>query len=59
MACRTSGKPLSVAPTIQKSSFFQLCTFQVGSFNYAMDRIVFLDEFVPTEKDRVRSILGE
>jgi hypothetical protein len=37
----------------------QLCTFQVGSFNYAMDRIVFMDEFVPTEKDRVRSILGK
>ena len=30
---------------------------QVGSFNYAMDKIVFKDEFIPTKEDAVRSIL--
>ena len=30
---------------------------QVGSFNYAMDKIVFRDEFIPTKEDAVRSIL--
>ena len=35
----------------------QVCTFQVGSFNYAMDKLIFEDEFVPTKEEAVRSIL--
>ena len=30
---------------------------QVGSFNYAIDKMVFLDEFVPAKKDSVKSVL--
>ena len=37
--------------------FTQVCTFQVGSFNYAMDKLIFEDEFVPTKEEAVRSIL--
>ena len=35
----------------------QVCTFQVGSFNYAMDKLIFKDEFTPAKEDAVRSIL--
>ena len=38
-------------------TFTQVCTFQVGSFNYAMDKLIFEDEFVPTKEEAVRSIL--
>ena len=30
---------------------------QVGSFNYDMSRMVFINEFVPNEKDAIQSIL--
>ena len=35
----------------------QVCTFQVGSFNYAMDKLIFDDEFIPVKEEAVRSIL--
>ena len=35
----------------------QVCTFQVGSFNYAVDKLIFTDEFIPVKEDAVRSIL--
>jgi len=35
----------------------QVCTFQVGSFNYAIDKLIFRDEFTPTKEQAVRSIL--
>ena len=35
-----------------KSSFLQ-----VGSFNYDMSRMVFINEFVPNEEDAIQSIL--
>ena len=38
-----------------KSSF--LCFLQVGSFNYDMSRMVFINEFVPNEEDAIQSIL--
>ena len=31
--------------------------FQVGSFNYAIDKLIFRDEFTPTKEKAVRSIL--
>ena len=31
--------------------------FQVGSFNYGMEQIVFKNEFVPDKKDAIKSIL--
>ena len=34
-----------------------LFCFQVGSFNYDMSRMVFINEFVPNEKDAIQSIL--
>ena len=34
-----------------------MCTFQVGSFNYAMDKLIFDDEFIPVKEEAVRSIL--
>ena len=37
--------------------YFQVCTFQVGSFNYAMDKLIFADEFIPVKEEAVRSIL--
>ena len=30
---------------------------QVGSFNYDMSRMVFINEFVPNEEDAIQSIL--
>ena len=33
-----------------------LC-LQVGSFNYDMSRMVFINKFVPNEKDAIQSIL--
>ena len=31
--------------------------FQVGSFNYGMDQMVFKNEFVPNEEDAIKSII--
>ncbi len=31
--------------------------FQVGSFNYDMSKMVFVNEFVPKEEDAIKSIL--
>ena len=35
----------------------QVCTFQVGSFNYAINRMVFRDEFIPVEESSLKSVL--
>ena len=35
----------------------QVCVFQVGSFNYATNKLVFRDEFIPVKEEAVRSIL--
>lgn len=35
----------------------QRCRFQVGSFNYDMSKMVFVNEFVPNEADAIKSIL--
>ena len=35
----------------------QVCTFQVGSFNYAINKMVFRDEFIPVEKSSLKSVL--
>lgn len=35
----------------------QRCKFQVGSFNYDMSKMVFENEFVPDEKQAIKSIL--
>ena len=35
----------------------QVCIFQVGSFNYAVDKLIFTDEFIPVKEEAVRSIL--
>jgi len=35
----------------------QVCTFQVGSFNYDMNKLIFRDEFIPVKEEAVRSIL--
>ena len=45
----------SVTPLIRH--VLQVCTFQVGSFNYAMDKLIFDDEFIPVKEEAVRSIL--
>merc|ERR1719270_2865054 len=34
----------------------QICKFQVGSFNYAIDKMIFRDEFI-SESDQIRSVL--
>lgn len=35
----------------------QVCVFQVGSFNYATNKIIFRDEFLPVKEEAIRSIL--
>jgi hypothetical protein len=35
----------------------QVCTFQVGSFNYAINRMIFRDEFIPVEESSLKSVL--
>ena len=35
----------------------QVCTFQVGSFNYAINKMLFRDEFIPVEKSSLKSVL--
>ena len=38
-------------------SLHLLFIFQVGSFNYDATKMVFLSEFVPNEKEAIKSIL--
>ena len=46
---------------VKRSNFFLIpllnFSFQVGSFNYDMTKLVFYNEFVPDEKDAIKSIL--
>jgi len=35
----------------------QVCVFQVGSFNYATNKLLFRDEFLPVKEEAIRSIL--
>lgn len=35
----------------------QVCVFQVGSFNYATNKLIFRDEFIPVKEEAIRSIL--
>ena len=33
----------------------QVCVFQVGSFNYATNKLIFRDEFIPEKAEAIRS----
>ena len=53
------GRPSLQVPglTFTKLDHIEISFFQVGSFNYAIDKMVFRDEFVPAKKDAVKSVL--
>ena len=34
----------------------QVCVFQVGSFNYATNKLLFRDEFIPVKEEAIRLI---
>ena len=43
--------------SVFSSEFSLSFIFQVGSFNYDATKMVFLSEFVPNEKEAIKSIL--
>ena len=43
--------------SVFSSKFLLSFIFQVGSFNYDATKMVFLSEFVPNEKEAIKSIL--
>ena len=43
--------------SVFRNEFLLTFLFQVGSFNYDATKMVFLSEFVPNEKEAIKSIL--